>query len=208
MSDHLTDMTCSDFADAVAAKTSVPGGGAVAAYAGALAAALCSMTGEFTRGKKRYVAYEEDVERMLVEAEAVRRRLIGLVDEDARAFEPLSRAYGIPKDDPNRAGILEAATRDACAAPMEMMRQCAKTIELLEEMEQKGSRMLLSDVGCGAAMAGAALEAASMNVFVNTRSLKDRAFADALDAEADELLETYVQRANAIVERVSAALRD
>ena len=207
MSDRLTDMTCSEFADAVAAKTSVPGGGAVAAYAGALAAALCSMAGEFTRGKKRYAQYEEDVERMLVEAEAVRCRLVELVDEDARAFEPLSRAYGIPKDDPDRAEVVEAATRDACAAPMEMMRQCAKAIELLEEMEQKGSRMLLSDVGCGAAMAGASLEAASMNVFVNTRSLKDRAFADALDAEADELLETYVPRTNAIVERVSAKLR-
>ena len=208
MSDRLTDMTCSDFADAVAAKTSVPGGGAVAAYAGALATALCSMTGEFTRGKKRYAAYEEDIERMLGEAKEVRRQLVELVDEDARSFEPLSRAYGIPKDDPSRAEVVEAATKDACAAPMEMMRQCAKAIGLLEEMEQKGSRMLLSDVGCGAAMAGAALEAASMNVFVNTRSLTDRAFADALDAEADELLETYVPRARDIADRVSEALRD
>ena len=208
MSELLTDMSCSEFTDAVAAKTSVPGGGAVAAYAGAMGAALCSMVGEFTTGKKRYAEYEEDVQRMLGEAEEVRRRLVELVDEDAKAFEPLSRAYGIPKDDPNRAEVVEAATKDACAAPMEMMRQCAKAIELLEEMEQKGSRMLLSDVGCGAAMAGAALESASMNVFVNTRSLKDREFADALDAEADELLETYVPRARDISDRVSEALRD
>ena len=207
MSELLTDMSCSDFADAIAAKTSVPGGGAVAAYAGAMGAALCSMVGEFTTGKKRYAEYEEDVQRMLVEAEEVRRTLVGLVDADAEAFEPLSKAYGIPKDDPNRAGIVEAATKTACAAPMEMMRQCAKTIELLEEMEQKGSRMLLSDVGCGAAMAGAALQSASMNVTVNTKTLLDRDYANKLDDEVDELLGTYVPRANAIVERVSAKLR-
>ena len=129
------------------------------------------------------------------------------MDADAEAFEPLSKAYGIPKDDPNRAGIVEAATKTACAAPMEMMRQCAKTIELLEEMEQKGSRMLLSDVGCGAAMAGAALQSASMNVVVNTKTLLDREYAKQLDDEVDELLETYMPRANAIVERVSAKLR-
>lgn len=207
MADKLTDLSCNDFTAAIAAKQPVPGGGGAAALVGAMAAALCSMTGNYTTGKKTYAAVEDDVQRMLAEAEDVRVRLIELVDADAKAFEPLSHAYAIPKDDPNRAEVLEAATKTACEPPIEMMRQCARAVELLEEMEQKGSRMMLSDVGCGATLAASALEAASLNVFVNTKSLADRAYADALDAEAQELLDTYVPRAHAVWARVSDRLR-
>ena len=207
MAEKLTDLSSAEFAEALASKQSVPGGGGAAALAGAMAAALCSMVGNFTSGKKTYAAYQADVERMLADAEAVRCRLVELVDADAEAFEPLSRAYGIPKDDPTRAEVLEAATKGACVAPLEMMRACAKAVELLEEMELKGSRMLLSDVGCGGALAAAALEAAALNVVVNTKTLADRAHAEALEAEVDELLATYVPRANAVYARVAEKLR-
>ena len=122
----------------------MPGGGGAAALAGALGIALCSMVGSFTAGKKRYAEVEEDVRRMMGEAEELRSKLVGLIQADAVAFEPLSRAYGIPRDDPARAQELEAATKEACSAPMEMMRACARSVELLEEMGEKGSRMLRS----------------------------------------------------------------
>lgn len=199
-------MTCAEFADALAAKTSVPGGGAAAAYVGALAVALCNMVGNFTTGKKKYAEYEEDVQRMLAEGEAVRARLLELVDEDAAAFEPLARAYGIPKEDPTRNEVLEECTKAAIAAPLEMMRQIAKAIELLEEMNVKGSRMLISDVGCGAALAAAALRAASMNVFINTKGLTDRDYAAQVETEADELL-AYAPHAEAIAAEVTAGIR-
>ena len=203
----LTELTCSQFAEKLAAKESVPGGGGAAAMVGALAAALCSMVGNFTTGKKTYAAVEDDIQRLLAEARDARIRLLKLVREDALAFAPLAEAYGIPKDDPTRAEALEAATKGACVAPIEMMRQIARTIELLEEMGQKGSRLLISDVGCGALFARAALEAAAMNVFINTKSYKQAEWAYALEEECVELLDEYIPRAEACAEDVIARIR-
>ncbi|MDO4399675.1 MAG: cyclodeaminase/cyclohydrolase family protein [Coriobacteriia bacterium] len=207
MPDVMVDKSCRDFAALLAAKESVPGGGGAAAYVGALGAALCSMVGNFTTGKKAYAQVEEDIQDLLQRAYAVQERLLSLVDEDAHAFEPLSRAYGIPKDDPSRVSVLEEATKGACAPPMEMMRQICRSIDLLEEMGAKGSKMLLSDVGCGALLARAALEAASMNVFVNTKTLQDRAHALMLEAECDAMLASYGPKAEAIAADVMARIR-
>lgn len=207
MSERLTERTCAEFAAVLAAKEAVPGGGGAAALVGALGVALGSMVGNFTTGKKRFADVEDDIQRMLADGEAIRERLIELVEEDAAAFLPLSRAYAIPRDDPRRAQVLEEATKGACAAPVEMMRQIASAIELLEEMGQKGSKMLLSDVGCGALLCRAALEAASMNVFVNTKTLSDRAFAEATEAECDDLLKAYVPRAEAVADAVMGHIR-
>ena len=207
MDERLTDKGCAAFAAALAAKEPVPGGGGAAALAGALAVALCSMVGNFTTGKKTYAAVEADVQRMLDKAQDVRVRLLGLVEEDALAFAPLAEAYGIPKDDPTRAEVLEAATKGACAAPIEMMRQIADAIELLEEMGEKGSRLLISDVGCGALLARAALEAASMNVFVNTKSYKQAEWAYAFEKECNELLDEYIPRAEACAADVMSRIR-
>ena len=206
MTDKMMDLSCTEFAAELAAKVSVPGGGGAAAYVGALSVALCSMVGNFTTGKKKYAEYEEDVQRMLEEGEQVRARLLELVEEDAAAFYPLSQAYGIPKEDPTRDEVLEKCTKDALAGPLEMMRQIARAIELLEGMNVKGSRMLISDVGCGAACAAAAMQAASLNVFINTKGLKDRDFAAKVESEADELL-AYVPRAQAVADEVAAGIR-
>lgn len=191
----------------LAAKQSVPGGGGAAALTGALGAALCSMVGNYTTGKRAYADVQDDIERLLAEADDVRTCLLGLINADAEAFEPLARAYGIPKDDPARARTIELATKTACAAPIEMMRQCARAVPLLEEMGRKGSRLLRSDVLCGAALCGAALQASSANVYVNTGSLEDRAFAEELEAEADALIAEYAPRAQAVVDDMIAQLR-
>ena len=206
MTEKMMDKSCTEFAAELAAKVSVPGGGGAAAYVGALSVALCSMVGNFTTGKKKYAEYEEDVQRMLAEGEKVRARLLELVEEDAAAFFPLSQAYGIPKEDPTRAEVLEKCTKDALQGPLQMMREIARAIELLEEMNVKGSRMLISDVGCGAACAAAAMRAAAMNVFINTKSLQDRDYAQTVEAEADGLL-AYVPRAEAVADEVTAGIR-
>ena len=94
MPEKLMDKSCTAFADALAAKVSVPGGGGAAVYVGALGVALCSMVGNFTTGKKKYAEYEEDIQRMLAEGEEIRARLLELVDEDAEAFFPqIGRAH-------------------------------------------------------------------------------------------------------------------
>ena len=205
--DKLIDSSCRDFATVLAAKESVPGGGGAAAYVGALGVALGSMVGSFTTGKPKYADVEDDIQRLLAQAEAIRCRLLDLVDEDAAAFYPLSQAYGIPKEDPTRAEVLEKATKDAISAPLQMMQQICLAIDVLEEMGAKGSRMLISDVGCGAALCSAALRSASLNVFVNTKALQDRDFATEVEASCDQMLAEYVPRAGAIVNEVETSIR-
>lgn len=208
MSAMLVDRDLKGFADALAAKEPVPGGGGAAAYAGALGVALGSMVANFTLGKRRYAAYEDDLRRILAQAEDLRAHLVSLVDEDAAAFAPLAHAYGIPKSDPSRDEALEAAAKAACDAPLKTMEQVCRAIALLEELGEKGSGLLISDVGAGALLSRAALEAASLSIFVNTRSLKDRAYAEAVEARCDEMLGTWCPRAEALAAKVMGRIRE
>ena len=205
--EKLTERSCVDFAEVLASKASVPGGGGAAALVGAVGVALCSMVGNFTTGKKKYAQYEEDIQRMLAEGEELRLKLLDLVEADAAAFEPLSKAYAYPKEDPTRDEVLEEATMNALKAPIEMVETLAKVIALLEEMQVKGSKMLISDVGCGALFAGAAMEAAAMNVFVNTKSLKNRDVATKINNHMDELLERSLPVAYDTAEKVTDQIR-
>ena len=204
---RLTYKTCEEFAQVLAAKEPVPGGGGAAALVGALGVALCSMVGSYTTGKKAYASAEHDIRNLMFEADQVRMRLLDLVNEDAEAFYPLSQAYAMPRSDPQRAEVLEEATKQACVAPIKMMRQICQAIALLEEMGEKGSKLLLSDIGCGAYLSRAALEAASINVFVNTATLRDRDYATDIEAEAEAMLNEYVPRAKACAARVMQSIR-
>lgn len=208
MSYSFTERSCAAFVSALASSAPVPGGGGAAALVGAIGTALCSMVGNLTVGRKRYAAFEEDLQRILVRADGLQRRLLELVEEDAAGFEPLSRAYAIPKDDPDRSRKLEEAAVSACRAPMEMMKLCCASIELLEEMLEKGSVTLISDVGCGAACCAAALESASLNVFINTKTLLDRKLAARMDAQTDTLLHEYGPRARKVANEAAKRLRN
>ena len=199
---HTADQTCGAFLDALASRAPTPGGGGASALAGALGAALCTMVGNYTVGKKKYAAAEEDVKALMARAEDIRGRLLAQVDADAAAFEPLSRAYAIPKDDPDREAVMEQCLRDAAAAPMEILRLSCEAIDLHREMLDKGSVMMLSDVGTGAALCWGALYGAWLNVKVNTKSMADRAYAVAMNAEADGLVNRYWKIAEQVYEAV------
>lgn len=205
--EKLIAQSCSGFVDALASKQPVPGGGGAAALAGALGAALGSMVANFTTGKKKYAAFEADIQTILQKAETIRYRLLALVDEDAEAFAPLSAAYAIPKDAPGRAETLESAALNACKAPREMAALCCESIELLGELLEKGSVLLLSDVGCGALLCGAALESAALNVFINTGTLQNREQARTIETEMDGLLAQYRPKAAEIAEAVRQRIR-
>ncbi len=203
----FSQFSCHDFSQALACKTSVPGGGGAAAMVGALSAALCSMAGNFTAGKKKYAAYEADIQRILVEAEGLRQSLLVLIDADATGFEPLAKAYAIPKEDPSRDTVMEQATLGACHAPMQMLFACADVMLLLEELLEKGSRLLLADVGCGAYLCKAAMESAALSVFVNTATLKNRESAAKIELQVDQILKTYLPMADKIAASVTAYIR-
>lgn len=199
---NTAEQTCKGFLDALASKAPVPGGGGASALVGALGAALATMVGNYTVGKKKYADVEEDVRRLMEEAEDIRAKLLALVDADAAAFEPLSKAYAIPKDDPNRETVMEECLRNAAATPMEILRLTCRAIDLHRELAQKGSVMVLSDVGTGVVFCWSALYGAWLNVKVNTKSMVDRAYADAMNAEADQLVDKYWKIADQVYETV------
>ncbi|MCL2125636.1 MAG: cyclodeaminase/cyclohydrolase family protein [Oscillospiraceae bacterium] len=194
--------TCKDFVDILASKAAVPGGGGASALVGALGMALGTMVGNLTVGKKKYADVETDMYAAMEKAEALQSELLLMVDEDAVAFEPLSKAYGIPKEDPTREKVMEDALRIATAAPMDVMRACARAIDIIVEFAEKGSQLAISDAGVGAAFARAAIIGASFNVYINTKAMTDREYAGKVNAEAEALLNEYVEKAEVIVAKV------
>ena len=203
---EMMHKSCEQFLDELASKAPAPGGGGAAALVGAVGAALGSMVGCLTVGKARYAAVEPDILALNGKAETLRLRMQRLVEADAEAFVPLAKAYSIPKDDPARPAVMAGALEQAAAVPLEIMGACCEAIALLEEYEAKGSVLAVSDAGCGALFCRAALEAAGLNVTVNTRLMADRARAAALDGQAAALLHDYVPRAEAVYARVNARL--
>lgn len=194
----MNDLSVRAFTDELAAKVSVPGGGGASALVGALASALGSMVGNFTLGKKKYADVEPEIIRLMDKVAELQNKLLACIDKDAEGFEPLSRAYGLPKDAPGRDETLEKCLRDAAAVPFEIAELAAEVIAVQEEFAKKGSKLMVSDAGCGAAFARAALEGAVLNVRVNTKLMKDREYAADLDARVDELLAAGRRDADAV----------
>lgn len=192
--------------EALASSAPTPGGGGAAALCGALGIALGNMVGSLTLGKKKYADVQEDIAELNAKAEALRAGFVALVDADAEAFAPLSRAYSIPKDDPARDEIMEPALLKAAEEPLEIMRKCAEALDLISEYATKGSALAISDAGCAAALCGAAMEAAALNVKINTKSMKNRAVADNINAEMNELLQKYFVLSQEIYNDVSGRL--
>ena len=173
-----------------------------AALVGAIGTALGNMVGSLTVGKKKYADVEAEIVALKAKCDGLQKALLDQVPADAEGFEPLAKAYGIPKDDPNREKVLEEATIVACAVPMKIMALCCEAIDAIAVFAAKGSRLAVSDAGCGAACCKAALQSASLNVFINTKSLKNREVAERMNAEANGMLEKYCALADDIFETV------
>lgn len=204
----MTEMSCTEFTALLASKSPVPGGGGAAALVGTVGMALGNMVGNLTLGKKKYAGVEEDITKLNEKAVALRNELLALVEADAEAFEPLAKAYGIPKEAEGRDELMEAALGTATAVPMEIMRKVCEALELVEQYAAKGSAMAISDAGCAAAALRAALKSAALNIFINTKSMKDREKAGLIAAEADGMLDEYTALADDIYNGVMWRLRN
>ena len=199
----LIEETCLNFTNRLAAREPVPGGGGAAALIGALAAALCSMAGNYSTDKKSAEGHEQELRDAIDKAEELRMRLLALVDADAEAFAPLAAAWKLPKDEVGKAA-LQQATLDACVAPMDMLQSCAELVPALETIRRYGAKSLQSDVGCAASALAAALECAGMNLLVNTRLLDD---GMVMEHQLFQLLDAAVPRAKSITRGVMDELR-
>lgn len=203
----FADMTINDFVDQLGSKAPVPGGGGAAGLVGAVGAALGQMVCSLTTGKKKYAEYEEEICELIEITTNLRHELLALVDADAEAFEPLSKAYGIPKEDPTRAEVMENALKGAVAAPEQTMKVLCECLDRIDRIAQIGSRLAISDAGVAALCCKTALQSAALNIYINTGSIADRAFAEDLDARTDAMLAKYCPFADKIYENVLAAIR-
>lgn len=194
--------SCEDFVRVLASDAPVPGGGGAAALVGAIGTALGNMVGALTVGKKKYADIEEEIKSLMIRCESLQKELLAQVDADAEGFAPLAKAYGIPKEDPHRAEVLEAATAKACEVPIHIMELCCDSLELIAEMAAKGSRLAVSDAGCAAVIVKAAMQAASLNVFINTKSMNDRDAAESMNSRCLRMLSQHGARADEIFEAV------
>ncbi len=198
----FTELSARDFVEALASAEPVPGGGGAAALAGAVGTALSHMVGQLTVGKKKYAAVEEELRGLMDRCALLQGELLDQVMKDAEGFAPLARAYGLPKEDPDRARVLEEATRTACTAPLRIMELACEAIGIARVFAEKGSALAVSDAGCSAAILRGALEAASLNVLINTKALKDRDAAASLNDRCLELLRSGSAEAEDIFSRV------
>ena len=200
----MTTASCREFVTVLASNAPAPGGGGAAALVAALGTALGNMVGSLTVGKKKYAEVEEEIIALKAKCDALQTELLDQVPADAEGFVPLAKAYGIPKDDPNRDEIMEAATITACKVPVHIMELCCEALDAIAIFAAKGSRLAVSDVGCGAVIVKSALQAASLNVFINTKTLKNREVAEELNAKCLGMLDKYGKLADEIFETVKA----
>lgn len=207
----MTDKSCKEFLNILSSAAPVPGGGGASAMTGALGVALGSMVGNLTLGKKKYESVQEDIKIILKKAEFLQNELVELVEEDAKVFEPLSRAYGLPKnteeEKAKKQEVLEDALRLACSVPIRIMEKSLEAISLHEELAEKGSRIAISDVGVGVLFCKSALMGASLNVYINTKLMKNREYAENINRKTQSMLAEGIQRADKVYSAVESSLK-
>ena len=201
----ILDDPLRDVLDSTAAKDSTPGGGAIAALAGAMAAALGSMSCRYTTGPK-FEDRADEIDRLLGILEDARATIGDLAQKDIEAYGGYTAATGLPRSTDEEKAARRAAIQEALLGamevPLEIARQCAQLLERIDEAEPLVNPYLVSDVGCAAALAEAAFRAARFNVLVNLGSLK----AAEPRARALEELASLDSRIRAASDRVLPAI--
>ena len=206
--EHLIRMTCKEFANETASESAAPGGGSISAYMGALGAALATMVANLSAHKRGWDERWEEFSKVAEEGQVVMNELLHLVDEDTAAFNKIMDVFAMPKTTPEekaaRAEAMEAATLYATQVPLRTMKAATRAFPVIMAMAQKGNPASASDAGVGALAARAAVRGADMNVRINAAGLKNREVAEALIAEAAELVKHAEEQEMAILEIVNA----
>lgn len=205
-SKDMRELSINVFSQQLKSGAPVPGGGGASALMGAVAACLSSMVANLTTGKKKYAQYQEDIDRILIRTEELRSEMIDLIEKDAEVFEPLSKAYSIPKEQEGRDEILQKCLKEAALAPFEILKKARKVSLIVEELAQKGSRLAISDVGVAASACTAAATGAAMNVYINTKLMTDREYAITLNRNTDELVDEIRRRCDKAYAEVKESL--
>lgn len=176
------DISLKEFTDRTFDKDPAPGGGGVCSLSGALGAALSGMVANFTTGKKKYAQYENDIQNILKKAKQLQNRFLELIDEDEENFIPLSKAYSLKaqteKEKKFKEEEISKCSITATKAPMEVIDIAYDALLLHEELIQKGSALLISDVGVGTECLRCALKSGYLNMMINMGTVKDKKFIE------------------------------
>jgi len=198
------------YLDEAASGASTPGGGSVAALAGALGAALTSMVCNFTVGKKKYKDVEAEVAQILSEAEELRGKLLELMVEDTQVYGQVSTAYGMPRDTPEekeaRSEAIQSALKVAMGAPLEAAICCHRILKLNEPLVEKGNQNLISDVGVAVLLAESAMRSAILNVEINLSYIKDEKLCQETREKLRPLIAEAVELRSKVYEKVNEAI--
>jgi formiminotetrahydrofolate cyclodeaminase len=188
----VKDETLCTFLDSIAASTPTPGGGSVSALVGALAAALARMVAGLARDKKGYEAVQSDLIQIESKASALQTRLLGLADEDAKAYDAVVAAMRQPKgtdaEKASRVDAMQASYQGATRVPLETMAACSEVLELAAMALEKGNRGATTDAAVAILLAEAGLRGASLNARINLASIRDEAFRASSETKMDRIL--------------------
>lgn len=207
----VESMSIQEFLDVLSSKEPVPGGGGASALAGALGNALGQMVANLTIGKKKYAQVEDEIKELAERMKGIQGQFTALADQDAKVFAPLAKCYSLPsgteEEKAYKAEVMEARLLDASLVPMEIMEKAWEMLEIMDILADKGSRMAVSDVGVGVQFIRTALLGAVMNVYINTKSMKNREKAEEMNEKAERLIKEGTEAADRIYQKVLEQLR-
>ena len=202
----MYNKTINEFIKLSASKEPAPGGGGVSALVGALAASLTCMSTNLSIGKKKCLDYTDDLEKIRNEATILSDKLLECINEDAKAFYPLSKAYKLPKDSDNYVETLEKCLLDAANSPLNIMELCCNVIDLDSELSKIASKLSISDVATSLSLSSGALKGAYINVLVNTRLMNDKNVSSDLEKKVKEMLDIYIKKADVVYKEIEERL--
>ncbi|HWQ40703.1 MAG TPA: cyclodeaminase/cyclohydrolase family protein [Desulfosporosinus sp.] len=184
---NLRDQSLREFAQDVASSSPAPGGGSVAAYAGAQGYALMAMACRLTIGREKFSDVQDHMKSLMEIAVAKQELLLTLVDEDTHGFKAVMEALSLPKKSEGekrlRREALEQATVQAAEIPLQTAKECLAGLREMPELLNKGNPNALSDMGVAALMFKAGLEGALYNVQINALGLKSLQMKEILTAQ-------------------------
>ena len=193
------------FLDELSSNKLVPGGGSAASLVAAIGIALGSMVGHLALSKKRYQSIIPEIESVIVKSEKLKRELQYLIEKDAESCESLLKAFKMPKTE--REHVMDAALEEACTIPLEIMKKTIEAIDLHEQLLELGITTAISDIGVGVSFCKAALEGASLSILINTKLMKNDGMKATLNEETEWLLQTGMEKANALFHEVAGTLK-
>ena len=193
------------FLDELSSNKLVPGGGSAASLVAAIGISLGSMVGNLALSKKRYQSIIPEIESVIVKSEKLKRDLEYLIEKDAESCESLLKAFKMPKSE--REHVMDAALEEACTIPLEIMKKTIEAIDLHEQLLELGITTAISDIGVGVSFCKAALEGASLSILINTKLMKNDGMKATLNEETEWLLQTGMEKANAIFHEVAGTLK-